>query len=259
MLTKWIGADYNESSDSESETESGKKKKSKAKSAEGDEPVDYSKYNDIQGGGLIKTRSQRQQEAAKEKEFELSNNNSSIDVDSVWASMKGGNTEKPKDTEKPKVSTSIVISDSTSSIPADSLKDEYITIKRVYNFAGKMTTEEKRVLASSAEGKAFIAEQAKEQPRPPSLDGKKRSIVPPTQKRVVKRRKSSMMDELAAGKPKKLNTLEKSRLDWLGYVDEAGLKDDLSQHNKDGYLKKQDFLMRVEQRIDDDWKQSKRK
>lgn len=248
--------------DSDAEEDSTQKKPKKPKTEE--DPVDYTQYNDIQGeGGLIKTRSQRQQEMAKEKEFALADkqNNSTIDVDSVWESMKGTSatsarkpTDAPHDTAK--VSSTIVNSDSTSpSASVGSLKDEYITIKRVYNFAGKVTTEEKRVLASSAEGKAYIAQQQQDTD---DQESKKRSL-PPAKKRVVKRKKSTMMDELAKGKAQKLNTLEKSRLDWLGYVDKEGIKDDLSQHNKDGYLNKQDFLMRVEHRIDSDWKQGKKK
>lgn len=249
--------------DSDAEEDSTQKKSKKSKTEEG--PVDYTQYNDIQGeGGLIKTRSQRQQEMAKEKEFALADkqNNSTIDVDSVWESMKetSAATSARKSTDAtvdtPKVSSTIVNSDSTSpSASVGSLKDEYITIKRVYNFAGKVTTEEKRVLESSAEGKAYIAQQ---QQNTDDQERKKRSL-PPAKKRVGKRKKSTMMDELAKGKAQKLNTLEKSRLDWLGYVDKEGIKDDLSQHNKDGYLNKQDFLMRVEHRIDSDWKEGKKK
>lgn len=194
---------------------------------------------------------------AKEKEFEQTKSNSSIDVDSVWASMKTV-SKSPAVSAKPKVSTTVVISDSTST-PPDSLKDEYVTIKRSYNFAGKVTTEEKKVLASSAEGKAYISQQQPETNKTPLGDDTKKRSTAPVKKRPVKRRKSSMMEELARGKAPKLNTLEKSRMDWLGYVDQEGLKDDLSQHNKDGYLNKQDFLMRVERRIDDDWKQAKKK
>lgn len=145
------------------------------------------------------------------------------------------------------------------------LEDEYITIKRVYNFAGNVTAEEKKVPASSAEGMAYLKEQ-NTQPQLESND-KKRSLesmdsvsaLKPRRGPLVKRRKSKMLDELAQGKAKKLNTLEKSKLDWLGYVDQQGIKDDLSQHNKDGYLQKQDFLQRVERRIDNDLKQFKRK
>ena len=246
--TDFLAGEYQDSADSDSDSEatikhtSGKSKPQKLEVE--DEPLDYTKYDSIQGeGGLIKTRSQRQQELAKEKEFQLTANSSTIDVDSVWASMKGDSQKSSTESavDIPKVSTPISFSDSTSA--PGLLKDEYITIKRVYNFAGKVTTEEKQVLASSAEGKAYVAE-SKEQDsveypkQSPNCNNKRSSL--PTKKRVVKRKKSSMLEELAKGKAKKLNTLEKSRLDWLGYVDQQGIKDDLSQHNKDGYLQKQE-------------------
>ena len=45
-----------------------------------------------------------------------------------------------------------------------------------------------------------------------------------------------------------MNTLEKSRLDWQGYVDREGIRDDLKYTNKDGYMEKVAFLNRVDDR-----------
>lgn len=259
--------EYNSDSDSESE------KNTRANAA--DISPDYvhngekdelssASYDKIQGdGGLIKTRAQRQLEAQKEKEFKLTEklNGSTIDIDSVWASMNSAKSASPvaNTSDQP-----------SSESPADAkskLNDEYITIKRVYNFAGKVTTEEKKVLASSAEGLAYIKEQTVKAQDDLVPNDKKRSLetvdsttaLKPRRGPPLKRRRSKILDELAQGKAKKLNTLEKSKMDWLGYIDQQGIKDDLSQHNKDGYLHKQDFLHRVERRIDDDLKQFKRK
>lgn len=51
----------------------------------------------------------------------------------------------------------------------------------------------------------------------------------------------------ANDKGPKLNTIEKSKLDWAGYVDQEGIKEELdkAEKGKDGYLGKQDFLGRV--------------
>ncbi|CDS04806.1 hypothetical protein LRAMOSA07336 [Lichtheimia ramosa] len=46
----------------------------------------------------------------------------------------------------------------------------------------------------------------------------------------------------------KMNTLEKSRLDWNGYVEKEGLRDELKYKNKDGYMEKVAFLQRVDDR-----------
>ncbi|KAI7886925.1 BCNT-domain-containing protein [Lichtheimia hyalospora FSU 10163] len=46
----------------------------------------------------------------------------------------------------------------------------------------------------------------------------------------------------------KMNTLEKSRLDWNGYVEKEGIRDELKYKNKDGYMEKVAFLQRVDDR-----------
>jgi hypothetical protein len=269
LLTIFPVAEGEYISDSDSESE--KNTKANATNISSDDANDEEKdelssasYDKIQGeGGLIKTRAQRQLEAQKEKEFKLTEklNGSTIDVDSVWASMNSAKSASPV------ASASDQPLSGSAGEAKSTLNDEYITIKRVYNFAGKVTTEEKKVLASSAEGLAYIKEQTVKSQDDLASNDKKRSLetvdsmptLKPRRGPPVKRRKSKMLDELAQGKAKKLNTLEKSKLDWLGYVDQQGIKDDLSQHNKDGYLQKQDFLHRVERRIDDDLKQFKRK
>jgi hypothetical protein len=47
---------------------------------------------------------------------------------------------------------------------------------------------------------------------------------------------------------KKLNTVEKSRMDWAGYVDREGIKDELelAGKSKDSFAARQDFLARSE-------------
>jgi hypothetical protein len=195
------------------------------------------KYKSIEGVGLIKTRSQRQAEEQMEKEYAQSQQKTTVDIDSLWKSMNNGS--KPPE-----------IPAKRESVATSSITEEYITIKRVYRFAGKTTVEEKQVVASSAEGKAYIADQNAK--REQSNEHKPTATNKAT--RVVKRKKSTLIEELEAGKAKKVNTLEKSRLDWLGFVDEEGIRDDLKRHNKGGYLHKQDFLARVDHRVDQDIK-----
>ncbi|ANB15169.1 Swc5p [Sugiyamaella lignohabitans] len=212
-----------------------------------------SKYKDLEGVGLIKTRAQRKEEEEKAKEYAKSQEKSSIDVNALWNEL---NDSKPKQAVEPSVGA--VTAPKSKSIENDvqngststSIQEEYITIKRSYKFAGNVTTEEKKVLASSAEGKAYLAEQNQLE---------KDATVPKSKTKGPKKRKSTLMDELEAGKAKRMNTLEKSRLDWLGFVDQEGIRDDLSRHNKGGYLHKQDFLSRVEHKIDQDIKAALKK
>ncbi|KAI1320462.1 Craniofacial development protein 1 [Mortierella claussenii] len=67
-------------------------------------------------------------------------------------------------------------------------------------------------------------------------------------------RKKSNLDELAATygvkKPPKMNTLEKSKLDWKNFVGKEGIEDELKHHNKDGYMEKVAFLQRTDERRD---------
>jgi hypothetical protein len=59
-------------------------------------------------------------------------------------------------------------------------------------------------------------------------------------------KRKSNLEEMAQGnKPAKLNVLEKSRLDWAGFVDREGINEDLKQFNKDGYVERQEFLKRT--------------
>ncbi|GAA5843607.1 hypothetical protein JCM9279_000806 [Rhodotorula babjevae] len=70
---------------------------------------------------------------------------------------------------------------------------------------------------------------------------------------------AGMAATLGVGKkPAKLNTLEKSKLDWDSYVStQEGLSDTLTHARKDGYLDRRDFLDRVEDAKERQWDESK--
>lgn len=149
--------------------------------------------------------------------------------------------------------------------------DEMIKIKRTYKFAGEVITEEKLVPKDSAEAKLYLSNQ--------EGNGETAAVVadgddPEAKKATLKLRrplrKISRFDPNPTGSIKKswekqptgdtaatnnteakgpkLNTVEKSRLDWAAYVDQEGIKDELNVHSKakEGYLGRMDFLNRVE-------------
>ncbi len=60
--------------------------------------------------------------------------------------------------------------------------------------------------------------------------------------------------ELAKENAKKLNTVEKSRMDWAGYVDREGIQDELALagKSKDSFAERQQFLARSEIRMEDE-------
>ena len=145
----------------------------------------------------------------------------SEDLDVIWKRL----NEKP--------ATEAVQSTATVSTGSDMIK-----IKRTYEFAGQIITEEKEVEKDSAEANAYLSSLH----TPSSANDV--SQAKPAIRRPIKRK--SNLEELAKGhKPVKLNVLEKSRLDWAGFVDKEGIHDDLKRHNKDGYVERQEFLRRT--------------
>lgn len=138
-----------------------------------------------------------------------------------------------------------------------------IRIKRTYNFAGKVHSEEKLVARDSAEARLYLAENAdadadgEEQQAARRMPRKAfRSAFEPAmtdqQRRVdlnlgvgVRLRARELARDAGA---KKLNTVEKSRMDWAGYVDKEGIKDELelAGKSKDSFAARQDFLARSE-------------
>ncbi|CAO3631790.1 unnamed protein product [Cunninghamella blakesleeana] len=86
------------------------------------------------------------------------------------------------------------------------------------------------------------------------------SKVPVQIKNKIQRPKSNLSSLVSQYniKTPKMNTLDKSRLDWQGYVDREGIKDDLKYKNKDGYMEKVAFLQRVDDRRLNDLKQGQK-
>ncbi|KAH6661936.1 bucentaur or craniofacial development-domain-containing protein [Plectosphaerella plurivora] len=183
-----------------------------------------------------------------------------IDVDSVWAQMMAG--------------TPTVAEDTAMDVdqPAEPPKEapEMIRIKRTYNFAGKVHTEEKLVARDSAEARLFLASQDKEAPEEETDKPRRvlrkafRSAFEPVIDGLGNRTDLDLGVEGAiraregrAEAAKKLNTVEKSRMDWAGYVDKEGLKDELelAGRSKGAYNERQGFLARSEaKREEDAWR-----
>ncbi|KAK7941166.1 SWR1-complex protein 5 [Apiospora aurea] len=239
--------------------------------------------NDDEGGegGLIKTRSMRATEKAERKSHAMTGP-VTVDVNDIWAQMMAGpvvpsksatedatNDKLPGDganetTEPTEASKAPPMKDATESEGPAMIK-----IKRTYNFAGKVHTEEKMVPRDSAEAKVYLdslgpgaddalnaddEEPSKRQPRKAF-----RSIFEPVIEGLTARGDLNL--DVAArlqireqAKAKKLNVVEKSRMDWAGFVDKAGIKDELqlAGKSKQSYTSRQDFLARVDAKRDDE-------
>lgn len=192
-----------------------------------------------------------------------------IDVDKIWAQMisttQPSSSQSKPESEKILTKPSENVEDPHASgvqglhtniraeaglaINIASTGEEMITIKRTYAFAGETVTEEKIVPKSSAEARLYLQSQQtgsnhSSEPgvKPPLRRPKKRaSMFEPSSESLGQGSPANK------GKGPKLNTIEKSKLDWAGYVDKEGMKDELdgAEKSKDGYLGKKEFLDRV--------------
>lgn len=168
---------------------------------------------------------------------------------------------------------------------------ETIKIKRTYNFAGKVHTEEKIVARDSAEARLYLASHpeadaaaaaaadGQEEEDGEGQDGKEKKRMPrkafrslfepvlslgdqPSTQRtdlnlaiaVRLRAREEAAAAAAADKARKLNTVEKSRMDWAGFVDKEGIKDELvlAGRAKGSFADRQDFLARSEARREEE-------
>ncbi|KAM3506148.1 hypothetical protein MY10362_002534 [Beauveria mimosiformis] len=229
----------------------GKKRLKKAKNAD-DEGGD---------GGLIKTRAQRAAEK-EERRYAPNTDPVTVDVDAIWKQMLSGQPIIPE-TTKENTSSDPKAAENAPEAENHIESSDAIKIKRTYNFAGKVHTEEKMVARDSAEAKLYLAsEEGKaaataSEASPPKRATRKafRSAFEPV---IVGgdgagRRLDlnlGMAARLQAAKElqaaKKLTTVEKSRMDWAGYVDKEGIQDELALagRSKHSYAAKQDFLAR---------------
>jgi len=207
-----------------------------------------------------------------------------VDVDALWAQMMAGSTETagpttiPPEGQDTTADSGVDASDapppSTAAVAAATAEPpDMVLIKRTIKFAGKVQHEEKLVARDSAEAKLYLASQQNsdpsradgapaEEPARRALRKAFRSAFEPILDPLVAaggaaRRRADLdlgvavrlraRDE-ATAKATKLNTVEKSRLDWAGYVDREGLKDELelAGRAKGSYAARQDFLARSE-------------
>ncbi|UKZ77668.1 hypothetical protein TrVFT333_005392 [Trichoderma virens FT-333] len=204
-------------------------------------------------GGLIKTRRQRAAEK-EERQYAASKGPVTVDIDAIWAEMLAGGSsagEQQKNEDKVADGNEAAVANENSDLKED--ESNMIRIKRTYNFAGRVHTEEKLVARDSAEAKLYLASQG-EDALPDSLPIKRltkkafRSAFEPVAEGMTNRSDLNLglaarMKAANEAQAKKLNTVEKSRMDWAGFVDKEGIKDELALagKSKDSYASRQDF------------------
>lgn len=216
-----------------------------------------------------------------------------IDVDALWASMAAAPvvpTRQAADTTTDNSTTSAAQGPGRDKEQAAAGKGgepgETVKIKRTYNFAGKVHTEEKLVPRESAEARLYLASQAGrngEGADDPSADADADDDQADQADRRMPRRafrsafepvvstaeqggqqQHGQRADLDLGvavrmqarqdKARKVNVVEKSRMDWAGFVDKEGIKDELALAGKakGSFADRQDFLARSEARREED-------
>jgi hypothetical protein len=201
----------------------------------------------------------------EERKYATNDEPVTIDVDALWAQMiaktpaPGSKVDEPNDADTNTVSAGKKADSAAQTTETTNPDDPsaMIRIKRTYNFAGRVHTEEKLVARDSAEAKLYLASQGEV----PSTDSPEkratrkafRSAFEPQVDLLPQRSDLNlgMAARIKAGKEaqaKKLNVVEKSRMDWAGYVDKEGIKDELALagKSKDSYMAREDFLAKSE-------------
>ncbi|VEU23420.1 DEKNAAC104730 [Brettanomyces naardenensis] len=223
-------------------------------------------------GGLVKTRHQRRVEEEDEKlrrrqRFGAASSKDSggADIDSIWADLKGqskkvlsrngtptGSSSELKESRS-EINTQVE-QETSSPSESSSLEPQKVKIKRTYEFAGKIVTEEKWVESNSQEARAQMnSTKLKETPAAKPVKSEKISQDNLRNGRPLrrKRKRAGLLEAVINNSSAaKISTLEKSRLDWATYVDRTKINDELKYKNKAGYLANQDFLDRVNNRQD---------
>jgi len=210
-----------------------------------------------------------------EKKHFVEADKSSLDVDAIWARMAEGaqasagqngtpNTQGVVSTINGAESSNCptnLLDASKSTRSTDPTADGTIVIKRKYDFAGQTLEEERTVPATSAEARLYLEAQSTQapthtSPRPPIRRPMKRASMFGSNRKA----NGKTLTAFTAEAPK-LNTIEKSKLDWAAHVDQEGISDELDEHRraKGGYLERMDFLGRTEAKREEDLRTIKQK
>lgn len=227
-------------------------------------------------GGLIKTRAQRQAEKAEKKAHRRAHGEGvTVNVNELWAQLSSAPVGRPPPAPAKEAEEGELDKENVPDTKDDG-DEEYITIKRSYRFAGEAVTEDKRVPKNSAEAKHYLeshpnaATQDSDLPsapdnaalrrplkRPsmfePNPTGLVKGLAPERQRLRAPSRadvlvKEQRAEEERAKKAQKMTTVQKSAVDWAGYVDKEGIQEELDEYGKakDNFLSRTSFLGNVE-------------
>jgi len=224
-------------------------------------------------GGLVRTRAQRLAEKIERKERKRGTvGEVTIDVDRIWKELNSEPIGRPPP-PPPKAVDGMDV-DGQQDKENTLATGELITIKRQIEYAGEVTEVEEQVLLSSNEAQRYLKKHPEADPKykPPNPSDtllrrplKRPSMFEPNPTATIKGvaperlrpRAPSRLDVLMAEKRaeeemkkkvERMTTVQKSALDWRGFVDQQGLREELDEYgkSKQGYLAREDFLGRAD-------------
>ena len=227
-------------------------------------------------GGLIKTRAQRLAEKVERKQRKrgLREGDVTIDVDEVWAALKAIPVGRPPEVAPEPTALDEDGEENKENVDTEAQDgaEEFITIKRRIEYAGEVTEVEERVPKSSNEARRYLAEHAQDPHKDNTASAETRrplkrpSLFEPNPTALVKGvppeklrpRAPNRVDVLMAEKraeeerqkkAEKMTTVQKSALDWRGFVaKEEGLREELDEYGKSkgAFLGREEFLGRAQ-------------
>ncbi|KAL9103862.1 MAG: hypothetical protein Q9163_001140 [Psora crenata] len=238
-------------------------------------------------GIRVKLRSGRGGDEAAKTKIATSTSAVTIDIDSVWERMNDPQALQQPSTPSSKPSYSSTLScvpagkqafKNLSPSIQTSAPTETITIPHTYIFAGETHTSTRTLPVNSPEALAYLASKKKARavPQGPALRRPlaRKGLLEPNPSALIKGLPSTPRTDLptsiggngtkalAAGnkvsgreggirevKDVKLNTVEKSKLDWEQEVERQGLREELTKAEKSGtsYLGRMEFLGRTQE------------
>ena len=185
------------------------------------------------------------------------------DIDSLWTRMNAPPSilDPPppqslsidKENEDPKIISPF------KAAPAPT-QEESITIPHTYSFAGQSHTTQRTVPISSPEAQAYLSSLQKPKNSRPLA---RKNLLEPNPTRLINGVPSSIRTDLPPSiggslpkgkgldkkiKDPKINTVEKSKMDWEAEVERTGIREELAQAGKSSkdYLGRKEFLDRVD-------------
>ena len=268
--------------------EAARKKKAKKRKKGDDDDHDHLVLSEDEGGegGLIKTRAQRAVEK-KERRPLARTEGATVDVEALWAQM----ISAPLKPVQPEPLTEATTQDTAPAVTQTTevpVEEELLMITKTFVFAGQNTTEEKQIPKSAlekyttdgwkpttavkaTEGAQVNKESTGSQTRrplkrpsrfDPNPTGYVRALAPEHQLTFPRKNIAPVAppaEDVPNGlkkpeKATKLNVVDKSRMDWTGFVDKEGIAEELQEHgkSKDNYMSRRDFLAGVEARMDEE-------